>query len=327
MIKKKIKLKAAVISGVRCFAFMELKNPAARWGAPLMQSGLTVVMHGRTHLATVGSFVQMGINQPGTVRLGLSGLAENSGLSAKTGQYSGACCSAECGTFTQKYPMKSSRLPSLFLSLLIGLLVAVPASAADSTGKSALETDPGGWEDIMPSPDLAHWIRVAVPATHALIRDQWHVQNGMLVCDGDGGHDMLLLDRELADGIFHVEFRFVKIPGKAGYNSGVFIRTSRDGTFWHQAQVGSLSGGYFFGVTPGDKGNRNFNVGVKPSRVKEAGEWNTFELTARGSKLTLWANGFLAAEFADCGQAKGYIGLEGEGFAIEFRNLKLKELR
>jgi len=178
----------------------------------------------------------------------------------------------------------------------------------------------------MPPKDLKGWFRVPIPATAKLIRDQWHVENDLLVCDGDGGHDILLLDRELRDCIFHVEFRFTKIEGKKGYNSGVFIRTSRDGAFWHQAQVGSLVGGYFFGVTPAGGEIETFNVGFKPCRVKEAGEWNTYEVTARGPTLTLWVNGYRAAVFHDCGLDKGYLGLEGEGYLIQFRNLKLKVL-
>jgi len=214
----------------------------------------------------------------------------------------------------------------LCAALLIFPALEWAAKADEASTKSALEADSTGWQDIMPAPDLKDWFRVPIPATAKLKRAQWHVQDGMLVCDGDGGHDMLLLDRELHDCIFHVEFLLPKIEGKKGYNSGVFIRTSRDGAIWHQAQVGSLSGGYWFGVTPAGSGTKKFNVGLKPCRVKEAGEWNTFELTASGSKLTLWVNGFVAAVFPDCGLDKGYIGLEGEGFLIKFRNLKLQEL-
>ena len=32
------------------------------------------------------------------------------------------------------------------------------------------------------------------------------------------------------------------------------------------------------------------------------------------------------SEFSGCEMAAGYVALEAEGYAIEFRNLKLKEL-
>jgi Domain of Unknown Function (DUF1080) len=191
---------------------------------------------------------------------------------------------------------------------------------------SALNANPSSWEDVMPPADLKSWFRVPIPATGKLIRDQWHLDNGQLICDGDGGHDMLLLDRKLSNCIFHVEFCFTKIEGKNGYNSGVFIRTSRDGAIWHQAQVGSLNGGYWFGVTPDGVKTKSFHAETKPCRVKEAGEWNTFELTAQAHTLTLWVNGYVAAVYPDCGAPDGYIGLEGEGYKITFRNLKLKVL-
>jgi 3-keto-disaccharide hydrolase len=223
-------------------------------------------------------------------------------------------------------PSLIGRIGVCALSFLIFLLLGWNVAADDLPAKSALETDSSGWEDIMPPKDLQGWTRVPIPASGKFIRDQWHLEGGQLVCDGDGGHDMLLFDRELHDCIFHVEFCFKKIGDKKGYNSGVFIRTTRDGKIWHQAQVGSASGGYLFGVTPVGAETRKFNVGLKPCRVKEAGEWNTYEVTARGSQLTLWVNGFITADLPDCGLDKGCVGLEGEGFLIQFRNLKLKEL-
>ena len=61
--------------------------------------------------------------------------------------------------------------------------------------------------------------------------------------------------------------------------------------------------------------------------MKAAGEWNTTEVTARGKSLTLWVNGAATCEFKECAAEKGRLGLEGEGYRIEFRNLKVKELK
>jgi len=38
-------------------------------------------------------------------------------------------------------------------------------------------------------------------------------------------------------------------------------------------------------------------------------------------------NGAVTSEYSTPDVLKGYLGLEAEGFRIEFRNLKLKELR
>lgn len=195
--------------------------------------------------------------------------------------------------------------------------------------KSAFESDPTGWVDITPGADLKGWYRVPVPPTGKLGRDQWHVDadRKVLVCDGDGGHDMLLMDNELGDGIFHFEFCYTKVEGKSGYNSGAYVRNSKDGGIWHQAQFGDAKDGHLFGVTPGPDGKgKFFNLAknVKEKRVKPAGEWNTMEITAVGKKLSLWVNGAMTCEFDACGMPKGRLGLEGEGYRIEFRNLKWK---
>ena len=47
--------------------------------------------------------------------------------------------------------------------------------AEHTEAKSALETDPEGWVDILPPPDLKGWYRVPVPPTGKLGREQWHV--------------------------------------------------------------------------------------------------------------------------------------------------------
>jgi hypothetical protein len=167
-----------------------------------------------------------------------------------------------------------------------------------------------------------------VPPTGKLGREQWHVDGGkMLVCDGDGGHDMLLTEKEYGDAVFHLEFRYTKVDGKTGYNSGAYVRNSRDGAIWHQAQFGDAKDGYLFGQTANADGKKkSFRVPATEQRVKPVGEWNTLEITARGKTITLWVNGAVTCQFDNCGLEKGHIGVESEGYRIEFRNLKVKEL-
>ncbi len=215
--------------------------------------------------------------------------------------------------------------------LLVTITVALSVAVADPT-PSALEADPTGWVDVMPSADLKGWSRVPVPPGVPLGKQQWHVGEAakVLVCEGDGGHDMLLYDREFGDAVFHFEFRYTKVEGKTGYNSGAYVRNSKDGAIWHQAQFGDGNGGYLFGETPGADGKKKFFT-IKTDSVdgwvKSAGEWNALEITARGNILTLWVNGAVTSAFNKCGNPKGLVGLEGEGYRVEFRNLKVKELR
>jgi hypothetical protein len=198
---------------------------------------------------------------------------------------------------------------------------------------SALEKDPSGWTDLLAAsgPGLKGWTRGPIPPTGKLSPEsQWTLNPtiGNLVCRGDGGHDWLRWDEEVGDAVFHVEWRFTPVEGKKGYNSGVFVRNSSDAAVWHQAQTGDGSGGFLFGDTPvGGKIQRiNLSKELKDKRVKPAGEWNTFELTCRGKEISLWVNGAVTSVLADCEVPRGYVGLEAEGWRIEFRNVKLKKL-
>ena len=236
-----------------------------------------------------------------------------------------------------RFSLRQAFFYASHLAVLIALIAtcgygrAVQGAEGPET-KSALEADPQGWTDILPGAGLQGWYRVPVPPTGKLGREQWHVDadKHLLICDGDGGHDMLLRDWEFGDAIFHFEFCYTKIDGKSGYNSGAYVRNSKDGSIWHQAQFGDAKDGFLFGETPTPDGKKKFfhlGKAVKDGRVKPAGQWNTMEVTARGSTLTLWVNGAVTCVFENCGQEKGRLGLEGEGYRIEFRNLKVKELR
>jgi hypothetical protein len=219
--------------------------------------------------------------------------------------------------------------------LTLFLLAAVSDTAfCDDVApvKKPAQADPQGWTDIMPPADLKGWYRVSVPPGGELGRAQWHVDTDkkLLVCDGDGGHDMLLTKQEYGDIIFHFEFRYTKIEGKAGYNSGAYVRNSQEGKIWHQAQFGDANGGFLFGVTTTAAGPGKFfkvEGEATKSLVKPAGQWNVMEITARGKTLSLQVNGVVACQFDDCGVPRGHVGVEGEGYRIEFRNLRIKELK
>ena len=140
---------------------------------------------------------------------------------------------------------------------------------------------------------------------------------------------MLLFDKEIGDAIFHFEFCYTKIEGKTGYNSGAYVRNSKDGAIWHQAQFGDAKDGYLFGETPTADGKKKlFNLAkqVTDMRVKPAGEWNTLEVTARGKTLTLWVNGAVTCQFDELRPGEGPHRPGGRRYRIEFRNLKVKAL-
>jgi hypothetical protein len=228
----------------------------------------------------------------------------------------------------------SAKLSSL-LVLSVILLVSAARLALSDEGEtpSALERDPTGWTDLLAhaGPKLEGWTRGPIPPAGRLNpRSQWSLDQttGHLVCEGNGGHEWLRWDKELGDFIYHVEWRFTPVPGKPRYNSGIYARNSADAQIWHQAQTGDGSGGFLFGDTMVDGQLKRIRPPrqQKDSRVKPAGEWNTFEITCKAKDMTLWVNGAVTDQRHDCQVPRGYVGLEAEGYRIEFRNVKLKPM-
>ncbi len=108
---------------------------------------------------------------------------------------------------------------------------ALHSKAQKKSPISMLERDPAGWVDIAPGPNLEGWTEY--PWFDNFGDDwrhvkQWHMDRttGILLCDGaKQGHSMFLHNREYADFIYHVEWRFSPRPGNySGYNSGVLVR-------------------------------------------------------------------------------------------------------
>lgn len=201
------------------------------------------------------------------------------------------------------------------LLCLVVLAVVLPATAQNV--------------NVFPADSQAQWKRIAIPPTNA-VSDvaQWHIDAAKreIVCDGNGGHDWLKFNHELRNFTFHVKWRFTPLPGTPKYNSGVFFRNNEDGSIWHQAQT-TPEGGYLFGLTPVDGKPTSFNASkeMTENRVKPAGKWNVYDIRCVGDTCTLAVNG-ATVNTVHIGVDKGYIGLESEGFKIEFKDFKVTEL-
>jgi hypothetical protein len=228
---------------------------------------------------------------------------------------------------TEPRPQGSGRR---IATLLLPFLLATIAFAADT--RSAYDADPKGWTNLLPKNDtLPGWTRIPDAKSPQLAEPSpWVLDRAAktLVCNGDkAGHEYLQYTaQELGDFILHVEWRFAPLPGdNVKYNSGILFRDSADLSVWHQAQTGP-SGGFLFGVFPVDGENKRVmrKDQMTENRVKPAGEWNVYEITAVGPHVTLWVNGATVNDL-DTPVRKGYLALESEGYKIEFRNLLLKK--
>lgn len=218
--------------------------------------------------------------------------------------------------------MIAADLPMRLSKLLLTLALAGVALTAQSQNE---------WTDMLPDPSLKGWTRIPIPAISGVNpKSQWRVDTAerALICAGDGGHEWLRSDKDFADFTLQADWRFTpRGPDEKKYNSGIGVRLSRQGEIWHQAQTG-LTGGFLFGEDLFDGVMKRFNLlkEMKENRIKPAGEWNHYEVTAKGDRITMSVNGMVVSEITGCGLRRGYIGFEAEGFEITFRNIRIKEL-
>ncbi|HZE97529.1 MAG TPA: DUF1080 domain-containing protein [Planctomycetota bacterium] len=191
-----------------------------------------------------------------------------------------------------------------------------------------------GWVDLMPSKDLKGWKRLPLdPALPLASKEVYKVVDGLLVVDAVGGiKEVLINDEERGDGVFHVEWRWGRNQGeKPNYNGGIYLRSAVDGKTWIQAQVARAQPkppvvGDFIGMLMVDgKPTRIDKLQTGPSREAPVGDWNTTEITCKGSRISLSVNGGETLVWEDFPIARGHLGIQAEFANYEIRALKWKE--
>ena len=213
---------------------------------------------------------------------------------------------------------------------------AQPQPQPQPPTKSAMESDPKGWEDLFADKTMKNWIRGPLGAAGQLRAGSMDEPNpwkmdpatGILLCEGDKvGHEWMRFATEMTDFVLHVEWRLTKVDGEPAYNSGVYVRSSADAKTWAQAQ-GTMAGGFLFGaaVVNGTPQRFNLRQSMFENRVKPAGEWNVYEVRAVGKQISLWVNGAVTSEYKEWEAPSGYVGLEAEGYRVEYRNVQVKPI-
>jgi hypothetical protein len=225
--------------------------------------------------------------------------------------------------------------------LLASACKSTPPAPAETKPAAAAATPAGGntvekqsaapalpqnlqWQNLMPDDKLTGFKRV--PIDPLADKAVWQPQGGMLVIDGVGAKEMLLYEKELTDGVLRVEWRFRPATGdKPVYNGGVYVRTPLDGKSWVQLQAANVDkppviGDLIAQVPTSTERVNVFQTAASPG--KPVGEWNTYEVTARGKSIELRVNGQHTVTWADCPLPSGHVGLQAEGAVIEVRKLE-----
>jgi hypothetical protein len=162
----------------------------------------------------------------------------------------------------------------------------------------------------------------------------FYVANGVLCCKGRPvGY--LHTEKKYTNYIFKLEWRWPE-DSKPG-NNGVLLRSQGGehffGNTWPksvEAQLQNQHAGDIFtiGEFPLETGRNQgrYTPMMHPTNEKPQGQWNEYEITMNGGQLKLVVNGLLQNQGSNAAVMPGYIGLQSEGAAIEFRNIRIMPL-
>jgi len=190
----------------------------------------------------------------------------------------------------------------IFGSLLLGCLVL------SSTSLVAAEPADGKWETLFNGKDLTGWVPMH-DVTCVVTNENLQLVKGM---------GWLRSEKEYGDFILECEWRALVEQ----YDSGFFIRCQKEGKPWptdgwqinlRYNQLGGMVRGYK-AVVPAEAPKLPVN------------KWVKFRIEVRGKQCTLFVDGVKAREFNELDRDRGFIGLQVENKAFDFRNIRLQEL-
>ena len=170
----------------------------------------------------------------------------------------------------------------------------------------------------------------------------YRAEDGRIVVHPELGGGNLYTEKEYADFVLRFDFKLtpganngtgIRAPleGDAAY-AGMEIQVLEDGSPVYWTLQSYQYHGSVYGVVPALRGI-----------LRPVGEWNAEEITARGRRITVVVNGTRIVD-TDLDQAsaggtidhrdhpglsreRGHIGFLGHGSIVEFRNIRIKELK
>jgi hypothetical protein len=146
----------------------------------------------------------------------------------------------------------------------------------------------------------------------------WTIVDGVLQADkGMGGY--LVTKQPYTDFEIRAEF-WVDTPA----NSGIFIRCENP-------QMPGAEACYevnIFDTRPDPSYGTGaiVNVAKVAAPIKAGGKWNTYEIRAQGSHLTVTLNGMKTADAQDAKHARGPFALQYGAGVVKFRSVQVRPL-
>jgi hypothetical protein len=167
-------------------------------------------------------------------------------------------------------------------------------------------------------------------------------KDGKIVVYTDRGSGNLYTEKEYSDFILRFEFKLTP-----GANNGLGIRTPLEGDAAYagmELQILDNTAEKYKDLKPYQYHGSVYGVApAKRGHLKPVGEWNEQEVIADGKRITVKLNGAIIVD-TDVDEAStpetmdgrdhpglkrktGHIGFLGHGSRVEFRNIRIKELK
>lgn len=172
--------------------------------------------------------------------------------------------------------------------------------------------------------NLKNWIPYLQSASQD-VRQEFQVEDGVIRLSGQFGY--IRTNKEYENYKLTAEWRWPDTTS----NSGIFLHLQPEFKIWpenFECQLRAGDAGDIYnsgGATCNQYKGEEQPIVTKqnPSNEKPQGEWNQAEIFCTGDTITIYINGLLQNQITGLSQTKGFIGLQSEGEAVEFRNVLL----
>ena len=202
--------------------------------------------------------------------------------------------------------------PLITLSLLLSIS---PRWAPADVQKPDQPASEKGFISLFNGKNLAGW--------HIMNRGRFSVKDGVIVLNRGGG--WLRSDKQYRDFELRLDFRFLN----KGDNSGFFFRASKEGNNYpsknYQVQtmdhpsIGSI---YVAGLAqPREKKDADILKKV----MRPVGQCQSYVISVKGTRMEVKLNGQRITVAEGLSDRAGYIGPQGEGGQLEFKNIRIRE--
>ena len=212
-------------------------------------------------------------------------------------------------------------------------ILAVSVGVAVSQDRSQARRGEAGEIRLFNGKDFSGWT-YHLSDPNVKMEEVWSIDpsEGILICKGRPAGYIRTVD-DFTNYVLKLEWRFNPVTKQAG-NSGVLLRVVGPDKVWPrsvEAQLQSGAAGDFWLIDGARLDTPQERVDPRAARhrlrshtnEKPIGEWNEYEITCDGPKITLKVNGEVLNEGMNAEEVPGKIALQSEGSEIHFRNIRL----